>query len=130
MKQVLFVCNHNAGRSQIAQALFERHAPDDVRAIRYDIEQRVRTLVVDRLGEIRTDRTAHQLRLARLLPDLVAEFDGRRTPDEICACADAILADYDDAPVRSFLLPLATRRTRECLQADTCAATAPAAAFL
>src|ERR687894_792747 len=32
MKYVLFVCNHNAGRSQIAQALFERHAPADVRA--------------------------------------------------------------------------------------------------
>ena len=32
MKHVLFVCNHNAGRSQMAQAFFERHAPDDVRA--------------------------------------------------------------------------------------------------
>jgi protein-tyrosine-phosphatase len=32
MKYVLFVCNHNAGRSQMAQALFERHAPADVRA--------------------------------------------------------------------------------------------------
>jgi protein-tyrosine-phosphatase len=27
MKYVLFVCTHNAGRSQIAQALFERYAP-------------------------------------------------------------------------------------------------------
>ena len=32
MKYVLFVCNHNAGGSQMAQAFFERHAPDDVRA--------------------------------------------------------------------------------------------------
>ena len=32
MKHVLFVCNHNAGRSQMAQAFFERLAPDDVRA--------------------------------------------------------------------------------------------------
>jgi arsenate reductase (thioredoxin) len=32
MRYVLFVCNHNAGRSQMAQAFFERHAPDDVRA--------------------------------------------------------------------------------------------------
>ena len=32
MKYVLFVCNHNAGRSQMAQAFFERHAPDAVRA--------------------------------------------------------------------------------------------------
>jgi arsenate reductase len=32
MKYVLFVCTHNAGRSQIAQAFFERYAPDDIRA--------------------------------------------------------------------------------------------------
>ena len=32
MKYVLFVCTHNAGRSQMAQALFERYAPDDVRS--------------------------------------------------------------------------------------------------
>jgi protein-tyrosine-phosphatase len=32
MKHVLFVCNHNAGRSQMAQAFFERNAPAAVRA--------------------------------------------------------------------------------------------------
>ena len=32
MRHVLFVCNHNAGRSQMAQAFFERLAPEDVRA--------------------------------------------------------------------------------------------------
>ena len=32
MKYVLFVCNHNAGRSQMAQAFFERLAPEDIRA--------------------------------------------------------------------------------------------------
>jgi arsenate reductase (thioredoxin) len=32
MRYVLFVCNHNAGRSQMAQAFFDRHAPPDVRA--------------------------------------------------------------------------------------------------
>jgi protein-tyrosine-phosphatase len=32
MKYVLFVCNHNAGRSQMAQAFFERHAPPEVTA--------------------------------------------------------------------------------------------------
>ncbi len=29
---LLFVCNHNAGRSQMAQAFFERYGPEDVRA--------------------------------------------------------------------------------------------------
>jgi protein-tyrosine-phosphatase len=32
MRYVLFVCTHNAGRSQIAQAFFERYPPDDLRA--------------------------------------------------------------------------------------------------
>jgi protein-tyrosine-phosphatase len=32
MKYVLFVCNHNAGRSQMAEAFFNHHAPEDVRA--------------------------------------------------------------------------------------------------
>ena len=32
MKTVLFVCTHNAGRSQMAEAFFERHAPADLRA--------------------------------------------------------------------------------------------------
>jgi arsenate reductase len=32
MKYVLFVCTHNAGRSQMAQAFFERYAPPDIRA--------------------------------------------------------------------------------------------------
>ena len=31
MKYVLFVCTHNAGRSQMSQALFERYAPEAVR---------------------------------------------------------------------------------------------------
>jgi protein-tyrosine-phosphatase len=200
MKYVLFVCNHNAGRSQMAQALFERHAPDDVRAesagstpaaqvwpnvieamreigvdlsgrrpkkltvemqlhadwavtmgcgdacpyvptrvddwdvpdpahqpldvvrgIRDEIEAHVTELVHDRLDEIRSDRTAHQMRLARLLPDLVTEFEGLRRPEEIRACADAILEDYDDAPVRSFVTAIVTRRARSCLRADECA---------
>jgi arsenate reductase len=32
MKHVLFVCNHNAGRSQMAEAFFNHYAPEDVRA--------------------------------------------------------------------------------------------------
>jgi len=199
MKYVLFVCTHNAGRSQMAQAFFERHAPEGFRAesagtnaakaphpevvtvmrevgidlegrrpqrlllemqlhadwavtmgcgdacpyvptrvddwdlpdpagrdlsvvceIRDEIERRVRNLVDNRLPEILDDRTAHQMRLVRLLPPLVNEFEGRRTPEEIRACADVILADYEDAPVRSFVQAIADRRARECLRNDVC----------
>jgi arsenate reductase len=200
MKYVLFVCTHNAGRSQIAQALFERYAPndfraesageepataiwpnvievmreigidiagrrpkkldremqlhadwaitlhckavcpyvaaavedwdvddpaeqplDEVRRIRDELDERVRELVETRLDRVRADKTAHQIRLARLLPSLAEEFEATKSPDEIRACADAILADYDEAPVRSFILTLAHRRTRECLREETCA---------
>jgi arsenate reductase len=199
VKYVLFVCNHNAGRSQMAQALFERHAPDDVRAesagsapakqlwpnvvevmrelgvdlagrrprkltvemqlhadwavtmgcgdacpyvptrvedwdiadpadqpieavreIRDEIEDRVRGLIEGRLPDIRSDRTAHQLRLMRLLPDLALEFESQRSEQEIRACADAILGDYQEAPVRSFVMTIAHKRTRQCLAAETC----------
>jgi arsenate reductase (thioredoxin) len=194
MKYVLFVCNHNAGRSQIAQALFERHAPDDVRAesagstpaeqvwpnvieamreigidlsarrpkkltvemqlhadwaitlacgeqcpfvpstvedwdipdpagkpieevrsIRDALEVRVKDLIENRLDAIRADRTSQELRLQRLLPDLASEFAGVRSDAEIRACADAVLTDYQEVPVRSFVMTLAHRRTRECL---------------
>lgn len=199
MKYVLFVCNHNAGRSQMAQALFDRHAPDDVRAesagsapakqlwpnvveamrelgvdlsgrrpkkltvemqlhadwavtmgcgdacpyvptrvedwdipdpadqpldvvrgIRDEIERRVEELISARLPDIRSDSTAHELRLARLLPDLAREFHGQRTDQEIRACADLILADYQEAPVRSFVMTIAHKRTRQCLAAERC----------
>ena len=205
MKHVLFVCNHNAGRSQMAQAFFERDAPDDlraqsagsspargvwpevvevmrevgidlserkprkllremqlhadwavtmgcddacpyvpttvqawtipdpagrpldeVRAIRDSIEAHVRELIDTKLDAIRSDRTAHQLRLAQMLPELAGEFESRHTPEDIRACADAILGQYDDATVRSYLSTLALRQTRECLRKETCDALMPA----
>jgi len=199
MKYVLFVCTHNAGRSQVAQAFFERHAPADLRAesagqepatevwpgvveamaevgidlagrrpkrltvemqlhadwaitlacgaqcpyvpttvedwdvadpaglgleevrpIRDAVEARVKDLLESRIDAIRSDRTAHQIRLTRLLPDLEREFEGIRSDAEIRTCADAILADYQDAPVRSFVMSIAHRRTRECLRRERC----------
>lgn len=201
MKKVLFVCTHNAGRSQMAEAFFNRFAPDDirgesagsqpakevwpnvveamrevgldltgrkpqklsrelqlgadwavtlacgeqcpyvptkvedwdiedpagksleeVRVIRDQVERHVLELVETRLEDIRADRTAHQMRLASLLPVLAQEFVGMRSDAEIRACADAVLETYDEVPVRSFVMTLAERRTRECLQADTCEA--------
>jgi protein-tyrosine-phosphatase len=200
VKYVLFVCTHNAGRSQMAQAFFERYAPGDVRAesagqepadapwpevvvamsevgldisnrkpkkldlemqlhadwaitlkcggvcpyvpsmveewdvedprgktmnevraIRDDIERRVKDLVENKLEAIRTDPTSHNIRLQRLLPQLVEEFEGTREPELIRACADAVLKQHADAPVRSFVLTLAYRQARECLREDECA---------
>jgi arsenate reductase (thioredoxin) len=206
VKYVLFVCNHNAGRSQMAQAFFERHGPSDIsaesagatprregvwpnvveamrevgidisgrrpkklaiemqlhadwavtlacggecpfvptvvedwdipdpagksleeaRSIRDAIEMRVKELIDQRVDAIRADRTAHQLRLEALLPDLVDKFAGRRSDAEIRVCADAVLSRFDDAPVRSHVLTIAHRQTCECLSRQTCDALAVA----
>ena len=93
---------------------------EEVRAIRDAIEDRVGGLIEHRIDEIRADRTAHQLRLERLLPDLAREFAGMRSDGEIRACADAILAEYAEAPVRSFVMTIAHSKARECLRAETC----------
>ena len=88
--------------------------------IRDQIELRVEDLLEHRLEAIRTDRTAHQLRLARLLPDLLARFP-QKPEHEIRTCADAVLSEYIDAPVRSFVLTIAARQARDCLARDACA---------
>jgi hypothetical protein len=98
----------------------------EVRTIRDAIAARVSDLIDTKLDAIRADRTAHQVRLAQLLPDLAREFDGLRSASEIRTCADAILNRYDDVPVRSYVLTLAHRQTRDCLAADTCDALAVA----
>jgi arsenate reductase len=199
MKYVLFVCTHNAGRSQMAQAFFERdcthdcrsesagsdparqlcpdvvevmrevgidisdrkpkrlsvemqlHADwavtmgcgdvcpyvptrvddwdipdpagrpiDEVRAIRDLIEERVADLVHNRIQDIESDTTSHQWRLARLLPGLIAEFGATRPPEVIRGCADRVLEGYDDARVRTHILTLATKQTRDCLRHERC----------
>jgi arsenate reductase len=199
VKHVLFVCTHNAGRSQIAEAFFNLLAPDDVRAesagqqprdrvwpevvqvmrevgvdlerkrpkkllpelqlhadwaitlacgatcpfvptvvedwdvpdpagrgiddvriIRDQVELRVRDLLDHRLAAIRADRTAHQQRLARLLPGLIERFP-EKPEEEVRSCADAVLAEFMQAPVRSFVMTLAERKARECLAAGACA---------
>jgi arsenate reductase len=200
MRYVLFVCTHNAGRSQIAQAFFERYAPADIRAesageepageiwpnvieamrevgidishrrpkkldiemqlhadwaitlhckascpfvpsqvedwevddpagqplervreIRDGIDGRVREFVETRLDDVRTDQTAHRQRLQKLIPSLVEEFGDEKPAEEIRACADTVLAEFADVPVRRFVLTLAHRRARECLRDGSCA---------
>ena len=200
MKYVLFVCNHNAGRSQMAQAFFERYAPadvrgesagtdpaphvwpevvevmrelgiditgrkpkkltvemqlhadwavtmgcgdscpyvpttvdawdlpdpagrpiDEVREIRDLIDRHAKELVTDKINAIHADTTAHRFRLERLLPNLISEFADTRPPEVIRGCADRILAEYDDVPIRSHILTIAQKQTRDCLRQDTCA---------
>jgi hypothetical protein len=46
----------------------------------------------------------------RLLPRLVRELSATKLAEEIRACTDAILSEFDESPGRSFVLPLAERR--------------------
>lgn len=91
---------------------------EEVRSIRDAIEARVLELLDEKIDLIRSDRTAHQVRLERLLPDLIAEFGAERSEDEIRTAADAALAEFQDAPVRSYVLTIANRRAREVLLAS------------
>jgi hypothetical protein len=93
---------------------------EEVREIRDLLEAQVREFVGQRLEAIRADHTAHQHRLERLLPALLSEFEDTRPPELIRGCTDAILAKYDDAPVRSLVLTIARREARECLREENC----------
>lgn len=211
MRHVLFVCNHNAGRSQMAHAFFQAVAPDDivvssagtqpaktvwpvvveamaevgidisaekpqkltvemqlqtdwaitmgcgdacpfvpstvqawdlqdpstmdiegVRKVRDEIQRLVTDLVDNHLAEIYADKTAHHIRLERLLPDLLRDLGDQHSDQEIRSCADRVLGDYAEAAVRSHVITLAHRRATECLTSGGCAPVptdpAPAAA--
>jgi hypothetical protein len=67
--------------------------------------------------------TEHEVRVRRLVPMLVAEFGDTRTAEEIRACADAVLEDFDDLHLPGFPMTVARRRTRECLRAHQCPTT-------
>jgi arsenate reductase len=82
---VLFVCVHNAGRSQMAAALLERKAADrvTVRSAGSEPADRLNPAVVEAMGEIGIDITAE--RPKRLEDDMV------RTSDVVITmgCGDA-----------------------------------------
>ena len=93
---------------------------DEVREIRDLIDERVRDLVENGSTQSSPTATSHRWRLAKLLPQLINEFGDTRPPEVIRGCADRILDDYDDVPIRSHILTLAHKRTRDCLSKDTC----------
>ena len=53
-KKVLFVCTHNRGRSQMAEAIFNRYAPSHIRAISAGSQpaERLNQTVVNAMKEI------------------------------------------------------------------------------
>ena len=78
MKYVLFVCNHNAGRSQMAQAFFERDAPEDVRAesAGSDPADAIWPGVIEAMREVGIDLSGRRPR--KLLPEMQLHADSKK----------------------------------------------------
>lgn len=73
--QVLFVCVHNAGRSQMAEAFFNALAPEGMYAVSAGTQpvQKVNPVVAAAMAEAGIDMTIHQPKLAT--PALVEASD-------------------------------------------------------
>jgi arsenate reductase (thioredoxin) len=99
MKYVLFVCNHNAGRSQMAQAFFERYAPDDVRAesAGSDPVHRIWPEVLEVMNEVGLDLSGRRPR--RLLREMQLHADWAVT----MGCGDA--CPYVPTTVEAWDIP-------------------------
>jgi arsenate reductase len=85
MKYVLFVCNHNAGRSQMAQAFFERYAPPDIRAESAGTQpaRAIWPNVIEAMREVGIDLAGAKPK--RLLPEMQVHADWAVT----MGCGDA-----------------------------------------
>jgi arsenate reductase (thioredoxin) len=97
MKYVLFVCTQNAGRSQMAQALFDRHAPDDVRAESAGAEpaDRVHPVVVDAMREIGIDLSGLRPKKLTLEMQLHADWAITLACGAKCPYVPSIVEDWD-----------------------------------
>ena len=71
--QVLFICVHNAGRSQMAEAFFNALALEGLHAVSAGTEpvERVNPVVIEAMAEAGIDMSSHRPKLAT--PELVAD---------------------------------------------------------
>jgi arsenate reductase len=97
MKYVLFVCTHNAGRSQMAQAFFERHAPDDVRAESAGAEpaDRGHPEVVDAMREVGIDLSDRRPKRLTLEMQPHADWAITLACGAKCPYVPSIVEDWD-----------------------------------
>jgi arsenate reductase (thioredoxin) len=99
MKYVLFVCTQNAGRSQMAQALFEAHGPPDVRAESAGAEpaDRVHPVVVDAMREIDIDLSGRRPKKLTLEMQLHADWAITLACGARCPYVPSVVEDWDIA---------------------------------
>jgi arsenate reductase (thioredoxin) len=97
MKYVLFVCTQNAGRSQMAQALFERHAPRDVRAESAGAEpaDKVHPVVVEAMKEIGIDLSTQRPKKLTVEMQLHADWAITLACGAKCPYVPSIVEDWD-----------------------------------
>jgi arsenate reductase (thioredoxin) len=97
MKYVMFVCTQNAGRSQMAQALFDRHAPDDVRAESAGAEpaERVHPVVVEAMREIGIDLSGRRPEKLTLEMQLHADWAITLACGARCPYVPSVVEDWD-----------------------------------
>ena len=97
VKYVLFVCNHNAGRSQMAQALFERHAPDDVRAesAGSDPAKQLWPTVVEAMRELDIDLSGRRPRKLTVEMQLHADWAVTMGCGDACPYVPTRVEDWD-----------------------------------
>ncbi len=99
MKYVLFVCTQNAGRSQMAQALFERHGPSDVRAESAGAEpgDRVHPVVVEAMREIGIELEGRRPKKLTLEMQLHADWGITLACGAKCPYVPSVVEDWDVA---------------------------------
>jgi arsenate reductase len=99
MKYVLFVCNHNAGRSQMAQAFFEAVAPPDLRAESAGTEpaKQIWPQVVEAMREVGIDISDRKPKA------LAREMQEHADLAVTMGCGDA--CPYVAAPVEEWDIP-------------------------
>jgi arsenate reductase (thioredoxin) len=97
MKYVLFVCTQNAGRSQMAQALFEKHAPAEVRAESAGAEpvERVHPVVVEAMRELGIDLSGRRPKKLTLEMQLHADWAITLACGARCPYVPSVVEDWD-----------------------------------
>lgn len=97
MKYVLFVCAHNAGRSQVAQALFERYGPVDVLAesAGSDPAREVWPEVVEVMSEIGIDLSGRKPKRLSVEMQLHADWAVTMGCGDVCPYVPTTVDDWD-----------------------------------
>lgn len=97
MRYVLFVCTHNAGRSQMAQALFGRYAPDDIRAesAGSDPARRVWPEVVEVMRELDIDLSRNKPKRLSVEMQLHADWAVTMGCGDACPYVPTTVDDWD-----------------------------------